>query len=718
MSSSDFFNGEPSKRMKLSQKLSEKGIIDIYIQNKPRQFRIEYEFEGKPQKAISLPILEFPFPTVEPLKDLVDGTMNIETVTEVMGFIILELSPHWSKIYNGYNDGLTDEYAESLNRANRTIPKFEEDELAEIPNRDYSGFVIKVCKKEVKRDDVLIRQVFYTASSKDTFDPINLGIICPTSEGKTYTTMKVMQHFPKEDVWIIGQMSNKALIRQKGILINSKGETIQEQIDKLRTEIRDTTTATVRLEPPENAPTDAEGKPIPVSERVNIKKAQIKHRIDRLLDDAITLIDLQGKILLFLEPPQRELWNLLKPILSHDTTEISYDYVAGIERGGFQTQRVIVRGWPACIFCSAKDESRWEVWDEIQSRFLITSPNMSQDKVHDGNVLTAQRKGLPNAIQQQVIVSDKERRLTKKAVSFLEDWMHRLFQSNMLDYEHPNAVWIPYYEILANALKSERGTDNRITNRIFSLLNVIPLTKVHHRQTLVFGNERLVIAELEDLSETLHITQNLSGIPPHKLKFYKECFLPLYESKTEPDIKDDKIEDRKGVTTSQLRDYYKSKTGRSITTENIINTYLNELENNAFIDKQDSAIDKRKKIYFPIMEIPKEQKIQKLLSEKPIRNFLEHNRIIPSKYFKKIPENWLELEILALKKCLVELEGNGGNGTFQIIDENDNEISIPEFVKNYSKESNLTKYFGEPNSSNIYDEITAGMKLLYGDEPE
>ncbi len=111
--------------------------------------------------------------------------------------------------------------------------------------------------------------------------------------------------------------------------------------------------------------------------------------------------------------------------------------------------------------------------------------------------------------------------------------MQRLSESNMLDYQHPNAVWIPYGLIFVNALKSERGTDNRITERIFSLLNIIALTKVHHRQTLVYGNERLVIATLEDICETLHITQNLSGIPPHKFKFFKEIFLPLYESETE-----------------------------------------------------------------------------------------------------------------------------------------------------------------------------------------
>ena len=70
------------------------------------------------------------------------------------------------------------------------------------------------------------------------------------------------------------------------------------------------------------------------------------------------------------------------------------------------------------------------------------------------------------------------------------------------------------------------------------------------------------------------------------------------------------------------REFYKSKTDKSITTANIQNTYLIELENNGFIDKQDSDIDKRQKIYFPIMDISKDEKIEKLYNEDSLNNFL------------------------------------------------------------------------------------------------
>jgi hypothetical protein len=603
---------------------------------------------------------------------------------------------------NDNADGITDEYTKALDTANKANPKFEEDQLAEIPDRSYPEFIIKTIKKEVKRDDIVIRQVLYTGLSTYTFDPQNLGIMCTTSTGKTYTTMKVMQYFPESDVWSIGAMSDKALIRQKGILINSKGESIQKQIDELKDELRNTTTFKIKFENPEigrkdNNKDDDEPKPT-LQDKVNEEKAKIKKKLDRLLDDSSTLINLQGKILLFLEPPRKEVWNLIKPILSHDKLEISFPYVEKRENSGqFITWNVIVRGWPACVFCSTKDESQWETWPEIQSRFLITSTNMTEEKVHDGNLLIGQRKGLPNAIQQKLIVSDKDKQLAKKAVSYLKSWINRLSIVNHADHYHPNIVWIPYYEILANALPHNRGTDNRAANRIFSFLNIVALTKVFHRPNLLYGKERLVIAQLEDLGEVLHITQkNISGIPSYKVDFYTDYFTPLYQSKIGPDIntKNDKEEDIKAVTTSQLCQYYKQKSGKPITSDSIRKTYLNELINNGYVDYQDSKIDGHQKIYFPIMEMPikSQENEQNLKESTDSRSFLQHSRLIPSKDFKKIPENWLELQISALK-----MSGNVKE-VLRIMDKDDNDISIDEFIADYQKDMNLFLLIEEPQN--------------------
>ena len=80
-----------------------------------------------------------------------------------------------------------------------------------IQDRDYVEFVINVIKKTVKQEDSLVRQIFYSTVSAYTNDPINLGIIAPTSEGKTYPVIESLKPFPKEDVWLIGSMSNNCL---------------------------------------------------------------------------------------------------------------------------------------------------------------------------------------------------------------------------------------------------------------------------------------------------------------------------------------------------------------------------------------------------------------------------------------------------------------------------------------------------------------------------
>jgi hypothetical protein len=54
--------------------------------------------------------------------------------------------------------------------------------------------------------------------------------MAPTSEGKTYTVEESMKTFPKQDVLTIGSMSTKALIRKKGILVDSNNQPIEAKL--------------------------------------------------------------------------------------------------------------------------------------------------------------------------------------------------------------------------------------------------------------------------------------------------------------------------------------------------------------------------------------------------------------------------------------------------------------------------------------------------------
>ncbi len=253
-------------------------------------------------------------------------------------------------------------YLQNLLETSINPKEFEEH------GRNYIEYLVSTVKKTVRQEDSLIRQILYTAFSAYSKDPINLGIMAPTSEGKSFAAIETLQYFPKEDVWKIGSITPKVIIRQNGILVDNNNQPVEDKIKDLKNQIN--------------------------KEKDEDIKEKLKGQLSELLKDTKILIDLSNKIFLFLEPPHSETWNILKPILSHDLYEMEHPYVFDVEGYGFKVKKIVTRGWPSCIFCSAKDESNWPVWPEIQSRFLITSPNMIKQKYEESNLLIAQKKRL------------------------------------------------------------------------------------------------------------------------------------------------------------------------------------------------------------------------------------------------------------------------------------------------------------------------------------
>lgn len=532
----------------------------------------------------------------------------------------------------------------------------------EVPDKDYAEFVINTARRTVKQENSLVRQIFYTAMSKDTTDPGNLGIVAPTSEGKTYPVIEVLKYFPAEDVHFIGRMSTMTLVRQKGILIDSNNKPVKDQIKELKKQID-----------------QAKDKH---------EKESLEEELELLTDDIRSLIDLTGKIIVFLEPPHPELWDLIKPILSHDTPEIEFPFVNTTAVEGIITKKVVVRGWPACIFCSAKDESNWPTWPEIVSRFLITSPNMIREKYEESNLLIAQRKSLPSFIQQQIIVSNTDIELAKKCVIYLIQQLRK----------NHNQVWIPYGEILGEALKAEKGTDSRAAKRVFSFLNVIPLVKAHLRPRLIIKDQvSLSVATLDDLNEALSITQNYTGIATNKMDFFRYDLYRVYKQGTA---------EEDGLTTKDMAEAHKTRTRRTMNSDTIRKSFLYELMNNGYVEEEVSAVDKRRKIYRPIVEPELEpEKIQKLRESAHSHNLLQPSVIILPRYCNSVKENWLVLQVLGFLIYGIEKEDSQRitleDMTF--LDCTGNKQTIRQFITDYEYHYSLILYFKKANYGNFHN---------------
>ena len=324
-------------------------------------------------------------------------------------------------------------------------------------------------------------------------------------------------------------------------------------------------------------------------------------------------------------------------IVTHDKKEIEFPFVDRTANSNATTKDVVVRGFPACIFCSAKDESKWEIWNEIKSRILVSSPNMVAEKYQKSKELIAQKKGLPSIIQQQIIISDDEIEITKNCVLIIKQKINELKSNNK---NGKISLWIPYYELLQKELPANKGTDVRFAKRVFSLLNIVSIVKSDLRMVLMMEGESSIIANLEDLREILSITQNFDGLPKFKVEFFNDIFYPCFANKTEPDSKkNDKGETIKEeeiivVTTRQLCDYYKEIYKKPISTDNLKHTYLNQLTNEGIIDYTGSKIDTRQNIYYPLVT----EKIWITSITNPIDNYLPNSLPIYEKIRTNITE--------------------------------------------------------------------------------
>jgi len=189
-------------------------------------------------------------------------------------------------------------------------------DLLAVDPKLYAKF-LRYIARTVRRDVITKNMVFLTGLSAYTKEPINLFLRGESSIGKSYNVREVLRLFPKGDVWFLGGLSPTALVHEKGVLVDKHGDPI--------------------------LPSDKPDK--------NASKEEKEAWRERLRDSKY-IVDLQGKILVFLEAPHIQTYNMLRPILSHDTWEISYKFTDRSGKGKLQTMHVVIRGWPATIFCS------------------------------------------------------------------------------------------------------------------------------------------------------------------------------------------------------------------------------------------------------------------------------------------------------------------------------------------------------------------------------
>jgi hypothetical protein len=288
------------------------------------------------------------------------------------------------------------------------------------------------------------------------------------------------------------------------------------------------------------------------------------------------VIDLQRKILIFIDMPHDQLLVRLRPLLSHDRKELHYRITDKTAKGKLRTKRVKILGFPSVIFCTGK----LAVEDQEATRLLLLSPETSQEKLREAIYLRAKREANKKAFLEW-LESNPMRQLLKERIRWIKS-------ENIRHIIVPNEEEIIDYFIEKGKLKPRYTRD---ISRLIYLVKALALLNLWHRERdgdTIYANEEDLLNAF-DLYEGISESQEL-GIPPYVYKIYKEIIVPLYK-KTDS-----------GISKQDLAKKFYELYGRALEDWRIRREIIPALETAGLITLEPDPLDKRRKLIVPILE--------------------------------------------------------------------------------------------------------------------
>lgn len=406
------------------------------------------------------------------------------------------------------------------------VPVPEKEEVTESPSYNISDFKPISCEELVKTLGLTIRRdennklvAFLAQLSAYTEDSqINVSFNAPSSTGKSFIPLEIASLFPPEDVIKLGNCSPTAFYHEQG------------EFDKEANTIK---------------------------------------------------VDLSRKILIFLDQPGAQLLERTRSLLSHDEKEIKAKITDKNQRGGNRTKTVIIKGFPAVIFCSAG----LRLDEQEATRFLLLSPEISYEKIREA-IFEKIKKEADSKNYKSISENDPNRKLLKERI-----WAIKEANVQEIKIGNPNLV----QELFFENIKQPKPRHQRDIARIISLVKVLALLNLWFREK----DGESIIANDEDIKEAFNIWRPLSesqelNLPPYVLNLYKDVVLGAFK------------ETKRGLTRQEIMKKHFEVYGRFLPDWQLRQWIIPMLETSGLIVQEADVLDKRKILIFPASEINSE----------------------------------------------------------------------------------------------------------------
>ena len=441
-----------------------------------------------------------------------------------------------SEMEAGYKD-VTDWIIKLKNPATDLIEKF----ASEYPERekiDVSQFspmttreLIEILGLTIKHDQSNKLLTFLAALSAFTeVCQLNITFNAPSSTGKSYIPLEISSYFSEEDKIIVAYCSPTAFFHDHG---------------KLNPDTRE------------------------------------------------MLVDLSRKLLIFLDQPHSLLLSHLRPMLSHDRKELKIKITDKNEKGGQRTKNILLRGYPAVVFCTAN----FEVDEQESTRFLMLSPETSQEKIREGLYITMQKEEDTQAFEYW-LEQDPRRQLLKKRIEAIKQ--EHIMYIKLAETDTLKELFEEKYKIL----KPRHARDIR---KIIYIAKCLALLDCWWRDK----NADTITASTNDIKEAFNLWAEISdsqelNLPPYVYKLFQEVFAPLWQTKnieivegTEP----------VGLTRKEVMKKHIEVYGRPIKDAFLRQQVLVALDNAGLIYEEGDPKDQRRQLIFLANMTPEKTKV-------------------------------------------------------------------------------------------------------------
>ena len=299
------------------------------------------------------------------------------------------------------------------------------------------------------------------------------------------------------------------------------------------------------------------------------------------------IVDLSRKVLIFLDQPHTLLLQHLRPMLSHDKKQIRMKITDKSQKHGLRTKNILLRGFPAVIFCSAG----LTIDEQEATRFLLLSPETNQEKIREAVYERIRKETDPDAYRQW-LDDNPQRRLLKQRILAI-----RQAHVGNIKIAQPEKIEQRFFAD-NKVLKPRHSRD---IGRLIALIKAFALLNLWFRGrdgASIAANDSDIEAAFA-VWETIRESQEL-GLPPYIYQLYREVILPAYRDKNSGRAEGfEDVTGKLGLSRGEIVQKHYEVYGRFIPDWQLRQQILPMLETAGLIIQESDPNDKRKKLIYP-----------------------------------------------------------------------------------------------------------------------